>query len=157
MEEITGDNIYYRIEQQLPGQLAFFISGALLYYYYDKFKQNSLQYLLIALVVYALSTYLSLYPLVPISLAVIVIYFATSFKYLGNWGRYGDFSYGVYIWHYPILQVLVVYGIFSIGGEYAFILSFVVVMLAAFFSWHIIEKPFLKSNSHYVVVESKFK
>ena len=29
-----------QLDQQLPGQLAFFISGVFLYCYYDKFRQN---------------------------------------------------------------------------------------------------------------------
>ena len=42
----------------------------------------------------------------PAALAVVVIYAAEILPYLGNFGRFGDMSYGLYIIHYPVLHVI---------------------------------------------------
>lgn len=146
-----------QLEQQLPGQMAFFISGALLYYYFNKFRQNILLFLPLAVLVIILHNHaFNIYLLYPLALAAIVIYFALIFKYLGNFGKYGDFSYGIYIWHFPILQLLDHYKMFD-NPSLAIPLSFISIFFVAFLSWHLIEKPFLSRKSHYVAAEATAK
>ncbi len=54
----------------------------------------------------------------------------------------GDFSYGVYLWHFPILQLLVM--AFGIGSWWVLgLASILPVMLVAAASWHFVEKPAL--------------
>ncbi len=60
--------------------------------------------------------------------------------YLNNFGRSGDFSYGIYIYHYPVQQVLI-----QATGNALLLpalcgLSFFVTFALAFLSWHVIEK-----------------
>jgi hypothetical protein len=43
----------------------------------------------------------------PIALGILVIYLALIFPYLGRFGKYGDFSCGIYILHFPILQLFI--------------------------------------------------
>lgn len=147
-------DLLVQLEQQLPGQMAFFISGALLYYFYGKFYNNSILILPIAIFILTIHNYaLEIYFLYPIALAVVVIYFCLIFKYLGNVSQYGDFSYGIYIWHFPILQVFVHYRLFDqpwIGIP----LVFFCVFLVSYISWHWIEKPFLSRRSHYAVASA---
>jgi len=86
--------------------------------------------------------FVNLHIFYPAVLAFLVIYFATHLKYLGNIGKYGDLSYGVYIWHFPILQVLISYNLFS-NQVAGFGLYIVCTIIASLFSWHVIEKRFL--------------
>ena len=56
----------------------------------------------------------------------------------------GDYSYGIYIWHWPILQTLfAVEG--ATGGSrswyFSFAIAFPLVCLIAIMSWHLLEKP----------------
>lgn len=148
-------DFYMMLERQLPGQLAFFLSGAILYYYYDVFHKYSLVLAGPAFGILLVDKYVvDLYCIYPIALAIVVIYFATIFKYLGNFGRFGDLSFGVYIWHFPILQLLLFYGVFSrpVLGVVVFAVS---VLMASFLSWHLIEKRFLFKSSHYIISEEK--
>ena len=48
----------------------------------------------------------------PIALGVLVVYFACVIPCLRNFDKYGDFSYGIYIIHFPILQILIACGLF---------------------------------------------
>ncbi|MES2348554.1 MAG: hypothetical protein V4641_13415, partial [Pseudomonadota bacterium] len=58
---------------------------------------------------------------------------------LNNFGKYGDFSYGIYIFAFPIQQLLVYY-LPGISWAENCILSFPITLLFAILSWHFIEK-----------------
>ncbi|MFA0209146.1 hypothetical protein AB4536_19890, partial [Vibrio cyclitrophicus] len=62
--------------------------------------------------------------------------------------NFGDISYGVYIYAFPIQQALI-----SSFPEFYFSLyvffSFFVVVSVSIFSWKFVEKPFLKLKSVY--------
>ena len=146
-------DFYFLLEKQLPGQLAFFIAGAALYYYIDFARKHSLKLLFAGLIGFALHKNFGLYFIYPASLAIITVYFAVFFIYMGNWGKFGDFSYGTYIWHFPVLQAYISVGMFQTRPFGGFILSMLTVLIFAIISWHIIEKPFLKKSSHYRQVE----
>jgi peptidoglycan/LPS O-acetylase OafA/YrhL len=86
----------------------------------------------------------------PLVLAVLVVCAACVLPYLGNFAKYGDFSYGVYITHFPILQILVSFGLFYTQPFFALGLASLMVLFISFFLWHLIEKQFLRKSSHYV-------
>jgi peptidoglycan/LPS O-acetylase OafA/YrhL len=149
----SGAEIYIKLERQLPGQLAFFISGAAVYYFYDLFHKNNTQLLTLSFLIICFHKYIiDIHVFYPISLAVIVLYFANIFKYLGNFGKFGDLSFGVYIWHFPILQVFVFYNLFvnPVIGVGLFLTT---IIFASFLSWHLIEKRYLYKSSHYIILE----
>ncbi|MDH5682419.1 MAG: acyltransferase [Spirochaetota bacterium] len=150
--ETTGNDLYKKFSLLLPGSLSFFIAGGILYYYLDKFKERQWLYLAIAVVCYVLYRQFDLYFLMPMSLGVIVVYIAVSFYYLGNFGRLGDFSYGIYIWHFPIIQTLYHFGLYE-NPLYGFALSLILVLFMAVISWHFVEKVFLGRSSHYIKAE----
>ena len=58
------------------------------------------------------------------------------------YNRQGDYSYGVYIYAFP-LQGLVVWAFGSVGPALNVILAFPPTLLAAIVSWHLVEKPAL--------------
>lgn len=149
----SGAEIYIKLERQLPGQLAFFISGAAVYYFYDFFHKRSLLLLMSSLLIIFFHKYISgLYVLYPMSLAIIVLYFSCIFKYLGNFGKFGDLSFGVYIWHFPIIQIFVFYNFF-VNPVIGVALFLVTIFLASYLSWHLIEKRYLYKSSHYIMLE----
>jgi peptidoglycan/LPS O-acetylase OafA/YrhL len=145
----SDSNIYNLLQRQLPGQLMFFISGAFLYYYFEHFKKYSHIYLIFALFGIAISNFISFSPIFAFALAIVIIYFATVFKYLGNWGKYGDFSYGIYIWHFPIIQIFISLGIFNYSNILAILGIIIFASISTYLSWNFVEKPFLRKKSHY--------
>lgn len=148
----TGSGIYLELQRQLPGQLAFFIAGAAGYYYFQYLTRYATWILLAALAAFACQAWLPWVAVQPVALGVLVVYFACVIPCLGNFGKYGDFSYGIYIVHFPILQVLIVYGFFSKFPWVALVATSLLVIAVAFLFWHFIEKPFLRKSSHYVAV-----
>jgi len=74
----------------------------------------------------------------------LVIYLALIPKTsLTKFGKYGDFSYGIYIWAFPVQQV-VAQSHSSYGSYFNAIVSFPFVLILAILSWHFIEKPSLR-------------
>ncbi len=148
----TGTDLYLRLEKQLPGQLAFFLSGGGLYIYFSFFRNHYLKLLLPSLLFLTFkgSTFIpGIYPFYPLALAVTVISFALIFPYLGNWGKYGDISYGVYIYHFPILQIFTFFGLFREHPWIGFTFFILSVLMTSACSYHFIERPFLRKSSHY--------
>ncbi len=148
----TGYGFYLELQRQFPGQLAFFLAGAAGYYYFQYLVKYRLWLIVFAVASFALQNWPSWIAIQPIALGVLVIYFACIFPYLGNFGKYGDFSYGIYIVHFPILQTLIAYGLFKESPWLLLVAAGLLVMTAAILFWHFIEKPFLRKSSHYVVI-----
>lgn len=77
----------------------------------------------------------------------LVMYLAFMSLRLPSLDKYGDFSYGLYLYAYPLQQLCVVY-----WGEGRPLLvntvSFIAALLLAIVSWHFIEKPALSFMPH---------
>lgn len=63
---------------------------------------------------------------------------------LHNFARYGDFSYGLYLFAFPIQQLLVRYFGAELTPYRLFLTAFPLTLLCAAFSWHFVEKPCLR-------------
>lgn len=62
---------------------------------------------------------------------------------LQNWERFGDLSYGIYIYAWPIQQFVAFFGVYKLGwfGYHAIVVA--ACHVVAFISWHLLEKPAL--------------
>ena len=147
----AGVNIYVLLQRQLPGQFAYFVAGSMGYYFFDVLQRYWGRILPFALAGLFVPWPHGIELLVrPAALGAIVLYLALGLRFFGNFGRYGDMSYGIYIFHFPIVQTLVSFGVFRRDPWLALGIASGLVLLAAFLSWHLIEKPFLRRSSHYV-------
>ena len=149
--EITGSEIYLVLGRQLPGQLSYFIAGAALYYFLPIFDRHIKYFLLSAALIFAVNTAFPLTFLEPFALATVVIFFGL-FLYVGNFGKYGDFSYGIYILHFPVIQLILHVGWFQESPWYFLLAIVFITTIGAITMWHLVEKQFLLRSSHYVAV-----
>ncbi len=145
----TGSGLYLELGRQLPGQLSYFMAGAALYYFLPHFERRVAVYVGLAAAVFLLRGLLPLTVLEPFALGVLVVFFGL-YLYAGNAGRYGDFSYGVYIIHFPIIQVFLHFGILKTQPGAFLALVVGTTLLAAMLMWHLVEKRFLLRGNHYV-------
>ncbi len=138
----------YELAKQLPGCLSYFVSGIFLYLNLDTFKKHQWFFIVPAIAIIILEkTVLHISIMFPFSLAVVIIAFAYSKRIpLSGFAKYGDISYGMYLLHFPIIQIFVQQGWYSQFGVPAVILSYAVVIGVSYISWHCIEKPFLKKK-----------
>lgn len=92
---------------------------------------------------------------------IFIAYIVLSMAYLPSgkirkFNSVGDYSYGIYIYAFPVQQSLVaIYPSISIPIMIA--LSFVITFVLAFISWHVVEKNALKHKDKYVYIETIFK
>lgn len=63
---------------------------------------------------------------------------------LRRWGRFGDFSYGMYLYSFPITQTLVALNHNDIAVLILIPSVTVLSVCCAFLSWHLVEKPVLR-------------
>lgn len=80
-----------------------------------------------------------------ISFPYIIIYIAyCKIPYINNFGKYGDFSYGIYLWAFPVSQTLLYFWLDKFN-VFTYILSvFIVTLFVAILSFKFIEKPALQ-------------
>jgi peptidoglycan/LPS O-acetylase OafA/YrhL len=145
----TDSGFYLELSRQLPGQLSYFLSGAFFYYHLPFFERWARHFLVGAILVLVANTHWSMPFLEPFALATVVVFFAL-FPYVGNFGKYGDFSYGVYILHFPILQCFIHFGWWADRPWLFLAVGVLTTAMAAIAMWHLVEKRFLLRSSHYV-------
>ena len=135
----------------LPKIFLYFICGSFLYFSYNEFKKYSVLLFIFSIPLYIIFRITDFLLFMPFVVGFIVIFVACEFHYFGNWGKFGDFSYGIYIWHCPVLQTFISFHFFEKSPYFALLLSTITVIFLAFISWHVIEKSFLKRTSHYIL------
>jgi peptidoglycan/LPS O-acetylase OafA/YrhL len=151
--ERAGSGPYAELGRQLPGQLSYFMAGAFCYYFLPLFERRIGYFLAAAVSILAVNNIFPLPLLYPFALAVVVVFFGL-FLYVGNFGKYGDFSYGFYILHFPIIQLLL-YANWSREDPWIFLTTVIfITAIGAIAMWHLVEKRFLLRSSHYIASSS---
>jgi peptidoglycan/LPS O-acetylase OafA/YrhL len=83
----------------------------------------------------------------PFLLPYCVISFCALTPSLGYFDRFGDFSYGLYIYHYPAVQTMLWFGLPAALHPFLFAAtSLLIAMPLAVFSWYFVERPFLQKR-----------
>jgi len=127
----------------------YFLLGSLAYHWRSSITANPLFLLPAALASYALLldprfTYLAALPLTWLTMCVGMIAFPR-FRLLSS----GDYSYGIYLYGFPLCQALIAIVPWFYGRALAFTLaSALLTALWAAFSWHVVEKRVLKLKRH---------
>lgn len=131
---------------------AYFLAGVILYLYKDKLRLTWKGAAVAALIL-GIS--------IPLHRLALALYF--TLPYLVVWAgsltqtrltalsKYGDFSYGMYIYAWPIQQCLVNLFHNKIGHMHLFVYSFTITLLLSIASWHLLEKPMLKLKDRFSV------
>ncbi|NYE24230.1 acyltransferase family protein [Pigmentiphaga litoralis] len=141
--EVHGDEIYSRFGKQLPGQLCFFLSGALFYFWFKAKRDIPAWVALLGIVAYNLPFEYVQIVVGPLGLGAAIVWFALHAMHLGNFGKHGDMSYGIYVYHFPLVQVAVSLGLFASAPYLSTLAICAIVLVLAYLSFRYIENPFL--------------
>ena len=131
---------------KLPRLLSYFLSGMVFFLFKEKIPYS--KYVAIASVAIVVATSFAHMSelFMPICGSYLVFYLAYHPGLrLDHFSKYGDFSYGLYIYAFPVQQLLI--HVFDDGrrlNPYSLtVLSFVATLFLSVLSWYLIEKPFL--------------
>ncbi len=138
------------LSRQLPGQIGYFAAGMALWLNWEKIKSPKLWWLGLGLALTLLSLWQDELRIVrPAGLAFIIAWVAFAKGPKLNAARYGDLSYGIYITHFPIIQMCVALGLFAVSPLVGYGASFILTLIASYALWHLVEKRALLPSSHY--------
>jgi len=141
--------VMIELARQLPGQMSFFIVGIALAAWRDDINWRSpLAPLGIALLVLSIAVPAAL-PLRAVGLGITSIWIATAVPRIVDPARFGDVSYGVYILHFPIIQVAVTLGLFAASPWMGAGVAIAASVVGAMLLWWLVERPALRADSAY--------
>ncbi len=155
--QVIAGGLGEMIARQLPGQMAFFAMGIVLWKMEPHIRRRWRIFVLPGMIFLAASiTHPLLEPFRAIALATLLAAIAFAPGPALSPARFGDISYGLYITHFPILQAMLAAGLLtSLGAPAFFALATLLVVLSSLALWHLVEKPALRPSSHYRKMASK--
>lgn len=139
------NDIYSEVEMQLvsPTYLKLFVmfySGVAFYLFRSHIKLSIPLFFIVISAYFLIKDFQFSSLLFPFVLSYSIISLAYLFRgILTSYNKLGDYSYGTYIYAFPIQQLLVLY--LSPTGWGLFFLSTLITLILAIASWHFIEKP----------------
>lgn len=131
---LNGPQIFYAL---------IFLNASCLYLLKINFEKHAVQVAWIFLLfgVTALSFFVeSSQPVRVILIPVLIIWIANMKGITNRAGRFGDFTYGIYIFSFPVQQMFIAGHSVQNNPLILFLLTLAVIIPAAFISWHLLEK-----------------
>ncbi len=131
-----------------------FVCGAALFYFWDFWRKQRIAVLSVTAILWVLHYTVPLgwaeNIVAPFMVSGLALSCGVFFPYIGNWTPAGDLSYGIYIYHFPIVQTLVATGLYHSRPFASLGLTFAITITVAMVSWHFIESPALSRSSYYL-------
>ena len=121
-------NIPTVLLHQIPAYLCYFICGILLVFNWEFFNKYIYYITSIAFLVFVPSVIFKIQFMIPITLGIIIFFFGIKVKFLSYVKK--DYSYSIYLVHFPIIMCFLNFGFFeksivlSIIGIYSISFSF---------------------------------
>ena len=143
----TLNNFYLLLRKQVGGQFMYFYSGTLILLYFETFIKY-LKYLLpIGIACYAMAYYNIVFSyLEPLSFAIVIIGLSYVMKYFFFLRKYENVSYGMYLFHFPVIQVFIYYNVTQYNVYLSFFGALLITTLLSIASWKLLEKPIIKQT-----------
>ena len=122
------------LAKQLPGYLAYFATGIFLFLNFDFVLENkkSLFTLAVLLLIFSNFSDFQIDIFYPAAFGLTLIIIAYNLPFLNNFGKYGDFTYGLYIYHFPIIQLFRHNDLFEKYNS--ILMAFSVILISLFFA-----------------------
>ena len=90
--------------------------------------------------------------LFPYTFGIMLTYFCFWFAYVPNlhfFNRFGDYSYGLYLWGFPVQQAIAAVIGHATRPHTNFAIALPIALAIAIASWHLLEKPMLRLKSRF--------
>lgn len=151
-------NLGYQLQGETSEHLvrfsAFFFAGTAFYLYRDRVVLSSPLFVALAAALILSALERDLFVIVySLSLPYLILYLAyVPSGLVRDFNRLGDYSYGIYIYAFPVQQSVASMApqmpVYALSG-----IAFAITLVLASLSWHIVEKRCLGMKDRYLVVE----
>lgn len=147
MYEATGEEIYRIMQRQVGGQFLFFYAGVAILLYFDHFQRNIRWLFPIALAVGVASKFVGWFDAIePLCIAVVIIGFAYNCRWFVWMRKYDNIAYDIYLFHYPVIQLVVLWGLPEVSTALALAVVVVMTIALSLLSWWVIERPVMRQG-----------
>lgn len=138
---VSYTDITQLLHNQIPFKFYYFGMGVIFYNYYKKVTTVMLFCLLMVGFIgwYLLKIDFIFLPLFVLSFVYIIAFKLPAF----NFSKFGDLSYGMYIFHFPLIQMFVYKGWFVNEIYVDFLMIMFILLLLSKLSWDFIENKFI--------------
>lgn len=149
LAESTANRLYSLLAKQFGTMIVFFYIGALINYLLPTFIKYRWWLFSISLVCIFAQDYIPLYHLIVLPFATSILTLFISLT--GSWGvklsRDDNVSYDMYLFHFPIIQLFIFFGLPEKLPLWIFALSTILLTyIAGMFSWNLVGKHILRQN-----------
>lgn len=141
---VTGDETYRHLEVQLGSFIYFYAGVAMLIYFEYVMRWRRWLVPLAAVLFFGRNIVEPLYFIESITFACLLVGIAYSLPFLNFLRRYDNISYGIYLYHFPVIQCAISLGLADRNIPLTFIVCLSITLVLATISWYAIEKPILK-------------
>ncbi len=141
----SGELIYRIMQRQVGGQLLFFYSGVAILMYFDYFQRYIRWLFLVALAVGVASKWVNWFDAIePLCIAIVIIGFAYNCRWFVWMRKYDNIAYDIYLFHYPIIQLVVYWGLPERNIYWALAVVVAMTISLSLLSWYFIERPVMR-------------
>ena len=129
--------------------IVYFLAGMLFYLYRDNIPFSRTLFFVCLGLLAVCGGFQKIDLVLPVCGSYALLYFAFTRRLrLQHFARFGDFSYGLYLYAFPIQQLLVLYFGRHLNILTLFLSAFALTFCLAVLSWHLVEKLCLRLKCH---------
>ena len=141
----TGNGTINMLAHKVLLPFGYFYAGTAILLYLEKFLRKVWWLLAAAVMLFMLrSTSTVLLELAPFSLAVIIGAVGMKCKWLNRLGRHNNITFGMYLYHFPVIQVVGMCGLQHVSLTLSMVVVFAVTITLSLLSWYLLEKPVIE-------------
>lgn len=144
LDRFASSEVFGMLGYEILNLGTFFIVGSIIAALQFEKNKNRGIYFCIALFIFVLSIYFNFYSVVKHLVFPVIIIFLGYYvlPFFSTFGKYGDASYGIYIYSFPIQQALMYF--YKLNTLQLLVYSCLLSIIFGYLSWHIVEKRFIK-------------
>ena len=145
LSHFHGREFFYMSSSLFAQFAVFFCMGSAFYLYGERIVLSGMVSVALSLLFLMSFRTPSGYLVSCLTIPYVVMYIAfADIPFLHDFGKFGDFSYGMYVYAFPVQQTFVHFFRAYSTPLRLFVVSFLTTLCLAALSWHFIEKPVLK-------------
>ena len=121
-----------QLSYQLPGFMSFFVSGMAFVYNEDVLKKYEKFMFLPSMIIFILHYVTKTEFFMPFALTALIMFLGNHLLFLSEIGRPVDYSYAMYLFHFPLINIFTQLGFFKVAPFFSILIIIVSVLGIAF-------------------------